>query len=357
MRRWRILFKRLRRKSWTIKVVPQSATSVFIFKISSFAAIAIGLTVFLFLNLGMFMLYQKEREEKVYFQSLHAMNLLQRDKIARVQRERQEMGRILSVETERLENRLTVLHKEDNELRKIIGLKKKAGQEEAVERKSQRKSTEREGKNRQQLSFRYGVKNSRGSSPSVAALRQRMQALERAAYFRHESFQEVKFAAILRKEKIEREAKRLAEVFESIPSIWPVTGYISSSFGYRIHPISGGGEYHQGLDIVAAFGTPIRATAAGVVVCAGWEGGFGYTIKVDHGNGLVTQYSHCSQLAAGHGARVSKGDVVAYVGTTGYSTGPHLHYQMFKQGALTNPAPYLDLKLYEMAKVEAGIHN
>ncbi len=122
---------------------------------------------------------------------------------------------------------------------------------------------------------------------------------------------------------------------------WPCSGTITSYYGWRVHPIFGTRKYHSGMDIAVDYGTPIHAAANGVVVYSGWMGGYGYAIMLDHGGGLVTIYGHNSSLAVGEGQRVSKGQVVAYAGSTGYSTGPHCHFEVRLHGEVTEPLNYL----------------
>ncbi|HUG85317.1 MAG TPA: peptidoglycan DD-metalloendopeptidase family protein, partial [Euzebya sp.] len=123
--------------------------------------------------------------------------------------------------------------------------------------------------------------------------------------------------------------------------ILPVGGRISSEFGYRIHPISGASRLHAGIDIAAPGGTPIGAAGAGTVVSVGWRGGYGNAVIIDHGGGIATLYAHQSRTAASVGQSVSQGQIIGYVGTTGYSTGNHLHWEVRVNGAPTNPRGYL----------------
>lgn len=121
------------------------------------------------------------------------------------------------------------------------------------------------------------------------------------------------------------------------PFIIPVVGRLTSEFGYRTHPISGATRLHAGMDIAAPAGTPIGAAGAGTVVSAGWRGGYGNAVIIDHGGGVATLYAHQSRLAASVGQTVSQGQVIGYVGTTGYSTGNHLHWEVRVNGTPTNP--------------------
>ncbi len=124
----------------------------------------------------------------------------------------------------------------------------------------------------------------------------------------------------------------------ALPSLNPVGGSISAGFGWRVNPWP---EFHRGLDLAADYGTPVHAAADGVVRSAGWEGGFGIKVDVDHQNGYHTWYAHLSRVAVAPGQRVRKGETIAYVGATGEATGPHLHYQVMLGGVAIDPAPYL----------------
>lgn len=121
------------------------------------------------------------------------------------------------------------------------------------------------------------------------------------------------------------------------PSIWPTTGWLTSSFGGRVDPFTGGRDYHAGLDISADAGKPVRATADGTISESGWSGNYGNMVLVGHRFGLSTRYGHLSRLAVSRGQTVRRGDVIGYVGSTGRSTSSHLHYEVLVNGRLTNP--------------------
>ncbi len=123
--------------------------------------------------------------------------------------------------------------------------------------------------------------------------------------------------------------------------IWPCRGEITSYYGWRTHPIFGTTRYHSGMDIAVDYGTPIKAAAAGTIVYSGWLGGYGNTIMIDHGGGLVSLYAHNNELAVYEGQYVNQGTVVAYAGSTGWSTGPHCHFEARLHGELTEPLDYL----------------
>jgi len=117
----------------------------------------------------------------------------------------------------------------------------------------------------------------------------------------------------------------------------PVVGTVTSGFGYRVHPIFKIVRFHTGVDISASYGTPIRAAAGGTVVFSGWRRAYGLTVIIDHGNGIATLYAHCSSLYVSEGQNVESGQVIAAVGSTGLSTGPHLHFEVRRYGTPINP--------------------
>ncbi len=123
--------------------------------------------------------------------------------------------------------------------------------------------------------------------------------------------------------------------------MWPCNGPITSPFGWRIQPIFGTSEFHPGIDIGVDYGTPILAADAGTVVDAGWMGGYGIAVLIDHGNGLQTVYGHNSSVVVSPGQTVSRGQLIAYAGATGYATGPHCHFEVRKNGEPVDPMGYL----------------
>ena len=123
--------------------------------------------------------------------------------------------------------------------------------------------------------------------------------------------------------------------------IYPLTGPITSEFGWRTHPIFGGSKFHNGIDIGGDYGMEIKAARGGVVSHAGWIDGYGNTIMIDHGGGLVTLYGHNQSLAVSVGEKVKQGQVVAYCGSTGNSTGPHCHFEVRLNGEAVSPYDYL----------------
>ncbi|WP_246798652.1 M23 family metallopeptidase [Deferribacter autotrophicus] len=128
----------------------------------------------------------------------------------------------------------------------------------------------------------------------------------------------------------------------STPSVWPVRGWISSKFGYRLSPFTGKRVFHEGIDIAARYGAPVRATAKGIVIYAGYKPGYGKLVTIDHGFGYVTRYAHNSKILVKVGQRVEKGDIIAKVGSSGHSTGPHVHYEVLVNGIPVNPIEFIN---------------
>ena len=167
--------------------------------------------------------------------------------------------------------------------------------------------------------------------------------------------------------KLASQSKSFDEVFEitkekqkmvkAIPSIQPINNRdltrIASGFGMRMHPIYKILKMHQGMDFTAPIGTEIYATGDGVVEKVGWTGGYGKTIMINHGYGYKTRYAHCSKYKCKKGQKVNRGDLIGYVGNTGQSTGPHLHYEVFKNKRQINPVNFFfnDLSPEEYDKV------
>lgn len=126
------------------------------------------------------------------------------------------------------------------------------------------------------------------------------------------------------------------------PSIWPVrNARITSPFGYRRSPLNFRMEFHSGIDLATNYGAPVYAASDGVVTFSGWRSGYGWTVIISNDYGFTTLYAHNSQLLVKRGTKVSKGDIIAKVGSSGRSTGPHLHYEVWVNGSLVNPKEYL----------------
>ncbi len=145
--------------------------------------------------------------------------------------------------------------------------------------------------------------------------------------------------------EIEYEFNKNIDLWKHIPSINPVPGtQIGSGFGYRVDPIDKTIRMHDGVDLGAPTGTPILASADGVVSYAGWNMGYGYVVDIDHGYGFLSRYAHCSRILVKEGEFVRRGQIIALVGGTGRTTCPHLHYEVHVSGIKVNPANYIHFK-------------
>ena len=167
-------------------------------------------------------------------------------------------------------------------------------------------------------------------SPSLEDLQQTVARLDEATDWHTDLF-------------IFSESRLSRAHFESlrVPSALPVQGDVGSGFGFRVDPITGRGALHTGLDFPADPGTPIVASAGGVVLATDWHPEYGNTVEIDHGNGLVTRYAHCLKVLIGPGQVVKRGQPIAEVGSSGRSTGPHLHFEVLVQGVPQDPARFL----------------
>ncbi|MEK9658060.1 MAG: M23 family metallopeptidase [bacterium] len=192
-------------------------------------------------------------------------------------------------------------------------------------------------KNSKEINFKERNKKLREqSSVSPSLFKQRLDYLRRVteASDKHISL-------------LSKRAARYKKRFSNTPSIWPTYGPVLSNYGYRPDPIHRNKrQFHRGIDIASRSGSPIKCTADGNVEFSGWARGFGNTIVVNHGFGYRTLYAHCSLLIAKRSKVVKKGEVIAFVGTTGRSTGPHLHYEIRRWHKSIKPRPFLDMDMF-----------
>ncbi|MCX5750489.1 MAG: peptidoglycan DD-metalloendopeptidase family protein [Candidatus Saganbacteria bacterium] len=170
------------------------------------------------------------------------------------------------------------------------------------------------------------------------SLRQRRQEYERRVAELEESSFELE--KLITKSTTERR-KAGKKAVSTGKFEWPLRGRLTSYFGYRRSPFWGGRNFHTGLDIAAPYGSSIMAADGGEVIFSGWWDGYGKAVVIDHGDGLSTVYGHMSRIYADNGSKIGKGEVIGLVGSTGYSTGPHLHFEVRKNGKPTDPLKWL----------------
>lgn len=220
-------------------------------------------------------------------------------------------------QTEKIQAELQSVLDQNNELRQLLGLKI----------------------NKKRIDFT--VKNQ--ENPKSFGLKYKLNNIQSNLSLSLTEAQRTKISFLELKAKVADIKKHLA----STPSSWPVYGPLVSGFGYRSYPWRG---MHRGVDIKAEYGAPVRATAPGVICYSGWMNGYGRTIEIDHGRGFKTLYGHNSVLASIVGEHIEKGQIVAFVGLTGWTTGPHLHYEVKKYDIPINPVAFLNLNVLSAGK-------
>lgn len=184
-----------------------------------------------------------------------------------------------------------------------------------------------------------GSKNQDFSDSYLPVYRQELLA-RKMHNFIHQLNTDVQLEEV-RQQELLHAFKGNLELLAATPSIWPCEGWVTSPFGPRISPFTGRSDFHQGLDVSNEVGTPVYSPAKGVVSFSGVEGGYGKTMVVKHGNGLVTRYAHLHSFDIEVGQTVERGQQIATVGNTGRSTGPHLHYEVRLNGTPVNPMRYI----------------
>ncbi|HTU83204.1 MAG TPA: peptidoglycan DD-metalloendopeptidase family protein [Candidatus Acidoferrales bacterium] len=193
-----------------------------------------------------------------------------------------------------------------------------------------------------------GLAAERSNLVELAAVQRRNVAAQVSEMEDLTAAEEAQLEGLIQERQRELEAQRKAEGISAVDAAggagmfsWPVTGPITSPFGWRPNPFGGGPEFHPGLDIAAPMGTTVTAAAGGTVIMAQWYGGYGNYILIDHGGGFSTGYGHLSAMYVSAGQTVSRGQAIGAVGTTGQSTGPHLHFEVRINGKPVDPAPRL----------------
>ncbi len=172
-----------------------------------------------------------------------------------------------------------------------------------------------------------------GNGLSKELFQMNLNELEREAWERKQSFHEISDLLAYKR-----------SLLLATPSIWPTFGRVTSGYGWRIHPLTVRRQFHYGIDIANLKGTPVRATADGRVVLAGWQGTYGRIVIIDHGHGFSTRYAHNSTILVKPREKVKRGQIIALMGNTGRSTGPHLLYEVWYKGKPVNPLLYVKSK-------------
>lgn len=229
-------------------------------------------------------------------------------------------------------NDLDLLRKLQGQLTQVAQVKKQIA--------SKREELERERRTYAKLQQQNASKQSQWLTKEKSQQRQ-LQSIQSDRKKLESALDELEETSRRMEAELQKKLDKNAPQLGSGKMIWPVRGRISSPYGYRMHPILKQNRFHSGIDIAVAHGTPILAADSGVIIFSGVNGGYGNMITIDHGAGLSTTYAHCSVLLVKVKDKVTKGQRIALVGSTGMSTGPHLHFEVRKQGKPDDPNKYL----------------
>ncbi|GAC1618215.1 MAG: M23 family metallopeptidase [Candidatus Elarobacter sp.] len=292
------------KKTFLVKIIPPSGYSVYRL---AFTRRHLALLGFALLLASLGAVAYHTYQLRVAEANVHALQTLTADQQTKLQ--------TIDKQADELANQLKAVQKENAEIKRLIGADR-GGKQHAL-----------------------AVPPTGARQADFAAVQARLHSLAQASAATRDDAQALGRVAT-RVLNVRRMASLARErLMASIPSINPVNGGIAAAFGWRTNPWP---EYHKGVDLEANYGDLVRAAAAGTVASAGWDpGGFGIKVDIDHGNGYHTWYAHLSRLEVTAGQRVTKGAPIAYVGSTGESTGPHLHYQLMYAGNPIDPQPFL----------------
>ena len=318
------------RNVFTIMIVPHAETKVFTFRLSTIAFQAV---CYVLVCLFLFMMILARSYQTM------SHNIWELEELRLVNREQREQIEQLVMDTRALQLRMIILDELDKQLREMMELESYSvgdgslaslfGGSPTVDLATTASVSAPRGTGGGGLPNTAGVAVvSRTAILEAQGALSLLESMEGAVDSKEGSLGELRNAI----------AENMAYI-SARPSLWPVYGYVSSGFGYRYSAF--GYEMHGAYDIANLVGTPIVATADGTVTFSGWSGGYGNTVVVEHGYGWSTVYAHCSKLLVGLGDRVKRGEVIALMGSTGRSTGPHLHYEVRVNGRPVNPRPYL----------------
>ena len=292
-------------REYTIKIIPHKGEEVRSIRLPirtiKYGATVICAGILLFVGAFGYSTYNASllQKDQTELQELRQVNTLQQTQILQ-----------LSQKANALQEDMNKLNDLENEIRQIASM-------EGTE-------TSRSGFSR---AAAHNGQGGPGITPDVKIIGETLDNLSQSMQVRKQSLENLK----------DMVASKQAQLAVT-PSIWPASGEVSSRYGLRWN----GSDFHPGIDIANDVGTPILATANGVVVAGGWNsGGYGYLVDIDHGNGIVTRYAHNARLAVSVGETVKKGQVIAYMGNTGFSTGPHVHYEVIVNGKAVNPNRFL----------------
>ncbi|MGI6668691.1 MAG: peptidoglycan DD-metalloendopeptidase family protein [Acetivibrionales bacterium] len=306
--------KKTGKKYTSIVMVPHSSSSVKVFRFRAFYAklvVAAVILLSIFVSGGLYIsgMLKENKALKQNLNELYSTNTEQRNLI---EQKTDEINRLVE---ESASFRETV----NDRIEEFTENFNKITDEYLAERS---KLTSRSGE-RTETAFTNDMRNLKKSLDSLSSLYSRSGTIEA---------------------DLDAAEAKIAEFMETVPTLWPAAGRLTAGFGYRKDPITRKTRFHEGIDIGSDGGRTIRASASGKVIFAKYTSGYGRTIKIDHGRGITTVYGHLSKYHVKVGQVVKKGDKIATMGTTGRSTGPHLHFEIRLFGTPVDPLKYLDLR-------------
>jgi len=300
--------RKKRGELFTLMVIPHNLSRVRrlrVHKISFFLVLVgfllVGLTLFYFVND-----YRQIKSKMIYLSQLEQLSQMQKQKIHSLAKQVEEFN-VTMKKLEELENRLRMLAG--------LGTKSSIGAGEGIGKGG---PVSYPALDEEEVSW--------DSSGLIEKIENNVVTLNSQVKQQEESFDRIE-KVILEKE----------DLFASTPNIFPTQGWISSGYGWRINPFTRQREFHEAIDLAAPWGSEIRAAAQGKVTYAGWKGGYGLLIRIADGYGYSTVYGHLSKILVKKAAWVSKGQIIGRVGSTGRSTGPHLHFEVWHNGKAINP--------------------
>lgn len=302
-----------RASGYAVLIIPQDGSSVRAWSVSRTAVIAAA--VLLVVNVSLIAVLAAvsgSRGMELRFRTTQLQSLArQHTTLLETSEQQEEQLTVLALEAERLATRVQELESLSEEIWQLLGFDDQPPIDESFADLG-----------------RGGPVD--GTDELAAAALATVKTLARQIPRRFQEMETLRDSVIARNHRLEH-----------TPSAWPATGHVSSEFGTRRHPISHTVQLHRGIDIAAPTGTPVTATATGIVAFAGERGGYGLTVVIDHGYDTQTLYAHNSKLYVKAGDVVQRGDRIAAVGSTGVSTGPHVHYEVHVHGEPVNPREFL----------------
>lgn len=311
------IVEKVQNNSYTVRIIPDKTDDIKLFTVTKsmvkyLLASAVILLILVIGSLGFAgYAYINNQSDKEHIRQLQEANTIQQQQLSELDKKanslQEDMDQLINLE---------------NELKQLSGI-------EINDENTADSSTD-------------AAQNGQGGpypqAPTIADVRNTLNNIENKMSGQRNNMQQLKLelqkAIVMKRQQIAISNQTISIT----PSIWPSQGVVSSPYGLRW----GGSDFHPGIDIANDMGTPIRATADGTVSVAGWNsGGYGNMVDIDHGNGVMTRYGHASYVVVTAGQHVKRGQIIAYMGSTGFSTGPHVHYEIRINGQAVDPSGYL----------------